>query len=70
MQNIPLTLLRCWESLPVWGAVKESWDWHSREESEAGKEGEKGRLRQNRSQQNIKTSLDLLAASNDVWRIA
>ena len=29
-----------------------------REELEAGKEGEEGRLHQNRSQQNIKTSLD------------
>ena len=36
MQNIPLRLLRCWEGL--FGAVKDSWDWHGREELEAGEE--------------------------------
>jgi hypothetical protein len=36
-ENIPLRLLRCWEAC-LFGAVKDSWDWHSREELEAGEE--------------------------------
>jgi len=49
----------------LFGAVKDSWDWHSREELEAGEESQEGRPHQNRSRQNNKKVFFFLAASND-----
>jgi hypothetical protein len=46
MQNISL---RVW----LFGAVQDSWDWHGREELEAGEESEKRKPRKNGIQQKI-----------------